>query len=140
VRLIVTILWCLAALLWLPWALLILRLLIELASGTPWNASFYLKPALVICWPVHGIFGPWQLVSLWPVAALCACGMSALGWRLYWLDQDGIMPRSARMVGWSIVVPLLAPFIMYHDAKRRHIEREYELESAVEEARDQAEG
>jgi hypothetical protein len=133
VRLLTTILWCLAALLWLPWALLVIRLGIDLALGIPPGASDYLRPALVGVWPVHG-WSSWGVVSWWPLAALAAMGLSALGWRLYWLDLDGLLPRGPRAVVLSISFPIAAPFLMYGDARRRHREKQQRLAQSTEEA------
>jgi hypothetical protein len=134
VRLIATILWCLAALCWLPWALLVVRLLIDVALGTPLSASPYFKPALIGLWPVHGWLA-WGIVSVWPLAALAGVGFSALGWRLYWLDLDGVLPRPPRVVVLSILIPVIAPFVMYGDARRRYAAKEAELEEEAEDAR-----
>jgi hypothetical protein len=135
VRLLATILWCLAALCWLPWALLVVRLSIDVALGTPLSASPYLWPAFVGFWPLHGWLD-WGVVSWWPLAALAGVGLSALGWRLYWLDQDGVMTRPPHVVVLSILVPLLAPFIMYGDARRRYSDKEAELEAEAQDARE----
>ena len=136
-RLIVTILWCLAALLWLPWALMFLRLIFDLATGTAWGQSFYVAPVFIGIWPVHGLFRPWEIVSWWPLSSLTGMLLSAAGWRIYWFDQDGIMTRPPTVIFLSIVLPVLAPFIMYGDARRRYIERELELDGSVNEAVEQ---
>jgi hypothetical protein len=145
-RLAVTTSWILAAVCWLPWALITLRLAVDLALGTGWNESPYVSPALIGLWP-----GPafrwwppagwiyWQVVSVWPLSALAGCALSAIGWRLYWLEQYGILTRPAWQVALSISVPPIAPFIMLGDARRRHREREAELELQVRQARGQRE-
>lgn len=130
-RLIVTIVWCLAALLWLPWALLVVRWGVDLALGVAPAASAYFKPALLGIWPVHGWLS-WGIVSWWPLGAATAMALSALGWRLYWLDLDGLLPRPPRVVLVSILIPLLAPFLMYGDARRRHAGKQAELSAEVE--------
>ena len=136
-RLIVTILWCLAALIWLPWALMFLRLVYDLATGTPWAQSFYVAPVFVGIWPVHGLFHPWSVVSMWPLACLAGMALSALGWRIYWFDLDGILTRPPFIVFLSIVLPVLAPFIMYGDARRRYLEQEMALDDSMNEALEQ---
>ena len=79
VRLIVTLLWCLAAICWLPWAALAVRLGIDLLLGTPWEQSYFVKPVLVALWPKAGLLGPWGIVSVWPLGALAGVTLSAVG-------------------------------------------------------------
>ena len=134
-RLVVTLLWCIAAVIWLPWALFKLRWLIDIAQGTPWDRSVYFPYVFMGLWPRYGWLRAWGVVSWWPVGALCGIALSAAGWRLYWLDQEGILTRPGWSVGLSIAVPPLAPFIMWADARRRHMQREALLESEVDDAR-----
>jgi hypothetical protein len=133
VRLIVTITWCLAALLWTPWALIALRLLVELALGTPFSQSAYVAPALMGLWPSYSWWS-WHVVSWYPICALLGIGLSAAGWRLYWWNEDGISTRPAQVVALSILCPLLAPCIMWRDARARHQARQAGLQAAVADA------
>lgn len=134
VRLVVTILWCLAALLWLPWALLAVRLIIDLALGTPWNESGFVQPVLMGLWPRYGWLD-WRIASWFPIAALLGMGLSYAGWRLYWWNEDGISTRPPLTVALSIIFPVAAPFVMWRDAVNRHRGREAALASAVDDAR-----
>ncbi len=145
-RLLVTILWVLAAVCWLPWFLIVLRLLADTALGTPIDQSRFLVPALQGVWPAigWGWWPPmrwlqWQIVSMWPVSAFFGIAICAAGWRIYWREQDGILTRPAWLVGLSIVAPILAPFIMYGDSRRRHLARESFLEAEVVDARERLE-
>lgn len=141
-RLITTILWVIGALCWFPWLLLLIALCIELALGVSWDQSVYARPALSGIWP--GVsFGwwplwrllSWQIISMWPISAVCGMALSAIGWRLYWIDQDAIMPRPAWQVAVSIAAPVIAPFIMWQDALHRHRIKETRLEREVQDAR-----
>ena len=141
-RLITTILWVSGALCWFPWLLLLVALGLELAQGVGWDKSVYSRPALIGIWP--GVtFGwwplwrllSWQIISMWPICAALGMALSALGWRIYWLDQEGIMPRPAWQVGLSIALPVMAPFIMWQDALRRHRRIETRLDNEVQDAR-----
>jgi len=145
-RLIVTVLWLIAALCWLPWFALVIALLVDIISGTPWDQSNYLQTALMGIWPQLGmeITSPltwlrWRIVSVYPVAAFIGVALSAVGWRIYWREQDGILTRSAWLVGLSIAVPVVAPFLMWGDARRRYLNREVILETEVLDARERLE-
>ena len=72
---------------------------------------------------------------MYPISAVFGIALTAIGWRVYWLDQDGIMPRPAALVVLSIVAPVIAPFIMWKDAIKRHRAKEAVLEQAVQDAR-----
>jgi hypothetical protein len=133
--LIVTIMWCLAALLWLPWALFAVRWGVDIAQGTPWDQSAYFQPVCMGIWPVHGWLRPWGIASWWPVLAFSAALTTAGGWRIYWLEQQGILSRPGWVVALSILLPPVSPFIMYCDARKRFAEREVELEAGVLDAR-----
>lgn len=135
-RLIVTIVWCLAALLWLPWALFALRWLIDIALGAQWDQSNYFIPVCMGLWPRYGWLRPWGIVSWWPVLAFCAALLTAAGWRFYWLEQDGVLTRPGWLVGLSIIVPPIAPFLMLGDARRRYEQHEAELEAQVQDAQE----
>lgn len=142
-RLITTALWILAALLWLPWALLALRLGIDLALfATPYGHSLDLSPyagpvldALVVHarWPQwdglrpHGGYFTASLGSLYPWSAVLGCALTALGWRLYWLAEEGRLRHGALPIGLSIAVPPLACWLMYGDARRRYFAAERQL-------------
>jgi hypothetical protein len=146
VRLITTLLWLLAALLWAPWALLVLRWLLDLALvatplGHSFAASSFTGPVLDLLlvqfrWPewynghlVGGYFIA-RIGSLYPWCALAACGLTALGWRLYWINEEGLIDASAGLVALSILVPPVAPLLMYRDARRRFLRAERELAAA----------
>jgi hypothetical protein len=135
-RLLITLLWCLAALLWLPWALMALRWLIDIALGATWDRSGYFTHVVMGLWPRYGWLRPWAVVSWWPVLATAAVALSAAGWRLYWVEQSGILTRPGWLVGLSIAVPPLAPCLMYGDARRRFLEREAALQEQVLDATD----
>lgn len=139
-RLLITLVWCVAALCWLPWFAVLLRLLLALMGWGDWQD--YLRPALVGLYPAIG-FGwwpptrwlAWSLASLYPVAALIGIALSALGWRVYRWEQDGILSRPGWLVGLSIIVPPLAPLIMWADARRRYRLKEADLQGEVDDAR-----
>lgn len=134
-RLIVTLMWCLAAICWLPWAALAVRLAVDLLQGTPWEQSYFVKPVLVALWPKAGWLQPWSITSVWPLAALAGMALSAAGWRIYWIEQQGVLTRGAFIVALSIIIPALAPLVMLADARRRHSRHEAELEAEVADAR-----
>jgi hypothetical protein len=136
-------LWLLAALLWLPWALLALRLGLDLAlAATPWGHSLAHSPfagpvldALIVQfrwpewrhWHLAGGYFIARVGSVYPWCALFACGLTAAGWRLYWLNEDGLLSAGPGLVAASIAVPPIAPFIMYRDARRRFLRAERQL-------------
>lgn len=134
-RLIVTLIWCLGAICWLPWAALAVRLAVDLLQGTPWEQSYFVKPVLVALWPKAGLLQPWSITSVWPLAALTGVALSAVGWRIYWVEQQGVLTRPAAVVALSVVIPALAPLVMLADARRRHARREAELDGEVVDAR-----
>ena len=134
VRLIVTIAWLLAALLWTPWALLLVRLMVDLAMGTPLSDSSFTAPVLMGLWPGYSWLS-WRIVSWYPICAVLGIGLSAAGWRVYWWNEDGILTRPGWLVALSILMPLLAPFLMWGDARSRHRARQTGLEAAVVDAR-----
>lgn len=140
VRLLVTSLWILAAVCWLPWFTLALRFLIGLALG---DHTEYFPLTFMGIWPGLNMgFWPlsrlllWRIVSWYPIAAWLGLALAAIGWRIYWREQDGILTRPAWLVALSIFVPPVAPFIMWADARRRHARKEAELELEVRDARD----
>ena len=142
-RLIVTILWIVAAVCWLPWFALAIRLIVDIAAGTPWDYSNFVRPALMGIWPDIGLglwplerLARWRIVSLYPVSAFIGVVLVAAGWRVYWREQDGLLTRPAWLVTLSILVPPLAPLLMWGDARRRHLARETQLEADVREARE----
>jgi hypothetical protein len=124
VRLVVTSLWVFAAVLWLGWALIALRLLIDTLGGVDFGSNPLFYTVFVPAWPklLSHPFGPWDFYSWWPLAALSAMGLVALGWRLYWLNENGLLYRPAWMITLSVLFPLIAPFLMLGDAQRRHKE------------------
>jgi hypothetical protein len=135
VRLIVTIVWCLAALIWLPWALFALRWLIDIALGATWDQSAYFPNVWMGLWPLNGWLRPWSIVSWWPVLATLALALTEAGWRLYRREQEGMLARPGWQISLSILVPPLAPFLMLGDARRRYWQREAELEAEVLDAK-----
>ena len=86
-------------------------------------------------WPLDRLLN-WRIVSWYPVSAWIGIILVASGWRVYWREQDGILTRPGWLVALSIVAPVLAPFIMWGDARRRHKRKENELEYNVDDARD----
>ncbi len=135
VRLIITIAWCLAALMWTPWALLLVRLLIDLALGTPLSQSDFTAPVLLGIWPGYSWLS-WRIVSWYPVSAVLGMIIAALGWRLYWWNENYALSRPGWVVVLSICCPVLCPFIMWRDARRRYFKRQTSLECAVDDARE----
>jgi hypothetical protein len=132
--------WILGAVCWLPWFALALRFAIGLSLGDQsdyFQAAFMgIWPRLNMgLWPLYRLF-LWRVVSWYPVSAWLGMLLAAVGWRIYWREQDGILTRPAWVVGLSIIVPPLAPFIMWLDARRRYARKEVELELEVVDARD----
>jgi hypothetical protein len=154
-RLIVTLLWLLAGMLWLPWALLALRLLLDLLLGvTPglthlghaWAASPYSPPVvdlLILNYRlphfdehkhfIHGWFTA-RMGSMYAWAALAGCALTAAGWRLYWIGEEGLLRHGARAIAASVLVPPLASVLMYRDAQLRYRAAEAELAGARQDA------
>jgi len=132
--------WILAAVCWLPWFAMLVRYLAGIALGD--QAEYFrlvfmgVWPGLNMgLWPLERLFY-WQIVSWYPVSAVIGMALSAIGWRIYWREQDGILTRPAGLVVLSILVPLVAPFLMWGDARRRHRTKEAELDVNVVDARD----
>jgi len=135
--------WLLAAVLWLPWALLALRLGLDLALvATPWGHTFAHSPyagavfdALLVQfrwpewyhWHLAGGFFNARIGSLYPWCALAGCVLTALGWRLYWINEEGLLSASRGQIAASIILPPLASFIMYRDARQRYLRAERQL-------------
>lgn len=142
-RLITTALWLLASLLWLPWALLALRLLLDLAlAATPyghgWSTSPYASPvldAIVVQsrlpqldgWRPAGGYFTAHIGSMFPWCALAGCLLTALGWRIYWLGEEGRLRHGPLPVALSTLCPPLATWLMYGDARRRYFTAERKL-------------
>jgi hypothetical protein len=142
VRLLVTGLWLLAALCWLPWLALLVRLGVELALDGPWVYELA-RRTLIGIWPKAGMgLWPldrlllWQVISWYPISAVLGMALAAVGWRIYWREQDGRLTRPAWLVALSVALPPLAPLLMYGDARSRHWRKERELEDSVEDARE----
>jgi len=140
VRLLVTSLWILAAVCWLPWLALALRFAVGLALGD--QADYFplafmgVWPGLNMgLWPVSRLL-LWRIVSWYPICACLGMALAAVGWRVYWREQDGILTRPAWLVALSIIVPPVAPFVMWADARRRYLQKEAELDNEVRDARD----
>jgi hypothetical protein len=129
-RLAVAILWCIAAVIWLPWFALLVRLAVDVISGVPITYSEYLNPALVPVWPTYGWLH-WSIVSWWPILALLAMALVYTGWRFLWWEQDWQRTHSTAAVALSVAVPPLAPIILYRDARRRFIQRNMNLQETV---------
>ena len=111
-RLIVTILWSIAALCWLPWAVMLVRLLVDLALGTPPLESGYLPLVVQGLWPRWQIIGPWYIHSWFPVCAFLGSALVASGWRIYWVNEYYRLTRPIPKVILSILVPPYAVFLM----------------------------
>ena len=133
-RLVVTLLWIIAALCWLPWACVLLRLMLDVGLGTPLQESNYLPFVVQGLWPRWQILGVWYIHSWFPVCAFLACALTALGWRLYWINEGERLTRPLFRVGLSILVPPYAVYLMFDDARRRHNAREMELAHEAEDA------
>lgn len=127
------VLWVLASLCWLPWALLLVRLGADLAQGVPAASSGAYEPVLVPIAPSFGWSG-WHIVSAYPIAALVSFGLSALGWRLSWIIRDGILRRNGFQIGLSILVPPIALFFAWLDARAEHQQCNALLRAGAEEA------
>lgn len=134
-RLIVTILWSIAALCWLPWAFVLLRLLVDIATGTALMESRFLPFLVQGLWPRWQILGPWYIHSWFPVSAFLGCAMTAVGWRIYWVNEGYRLTRPVARVVISILVPPYAVWLMYDDSRIRHISHEEELQQETEDAR-----
>jgi hypothetical protein len=130
VRLLITAMWILGAILWLPWFALVIRLLVDVAGGTPLLQSDFINPALVGPWPTLG-WGVWQVVSWYPVSAVLGMALVAVGWRIYWREQDFRLTRSPGIVALSIALPVVAPFIMLGDARRRQQQIDRRLSASL---------
>ena len=133
-RLLVTILWGIAALCWLPWACMLIRLLIDVGMGSGLQESRYLPFVVQGLWPRWQLLGIWYIHSWFPVCAFLGCAMTAVGWRVYWVSENYRLTRPLARVILSILVPPYAVYLMYDDARRRHNAREMELAHEAEDA------
>jgi len=131
--------WSLAALMWVPWFAILVTLVIDSLLHGDFLGSIYFVPALVGISPQFHWLGPWVIHSWWVIGAVVSCGLVAAGWRIYWFDQDGILTRSRKVIVLTIIIPALAPLVMYKDAVRRHTRAETKLEADVDEARQRLE-
>jgi hypothetical protein len=145
-RLATTIFWLIGTLLWLPWALLVLRLALDLALlatpwGHSWNNSAYAGPVAdmllvqfrwpdLVGWHLAGGYFIARVGSLYPWCALAGCALTALGWRLYWINEEGLLNYGPGAIAASILLPPLAPLMMYRDARRRYFQSEAQLAAA----------
>lgn len=113
--------WVLAAVLWLGWAMLAARLLVETLMGGDISGNPLFNIVLIPAWPVtmQMPFGPWRMISWWPICALTAMLLVGIGWRLYWKNEDGLLYRPGWQILLSVLFPILAPFMMYGDSVRR---------------------
>jgi hypothetical protein len=137
------ILWLCAALMWLPWFALVLRYLLDIALGADPRYSDFLKPAFVGLWPKvgFGIWPPvqllyWKVVSWFPVTAVLAMAVVLLGWRIYYIERGFLLTRTRGWLLLSTLVPPVAPFLAWFDARLWHDAREEELEAEVQDARE----
>ena len=137
-RLAAAILWGLASLMWLPWAAVAVRFVVDLASGTPFSRSQFLNSALAPVWP-RTSWLDWHIVSWVPLFALAAFGLAYAGWRLFWWERDWQRGYSGWLVSLSILVPPVALILLYRDARRRFRQRNAELQAAADEARERLE-
>jgi hypothetical protein len=128
-------LWLLGSIFWLPWALLLLRLLADLALGTPPADSSFTAPLFFALRPHYG-WRDWRVDSWFPICALLGMGMSAVAWRITWLLRDALLRRNAAQILLSVAIPPLALYFAWRDAKADHFERNLELEEAAQDARD----
>ncbi len=134
-RLIVTILWGIAALCWLPWSFLLIRFLVDIAMGTPLMESSYLPLLVQGLWPRWQVLGVWYIHSWFPVSAFIGSALTALGWRIYWVSEGYRLTRPVAQIVFSILVPPYAVYLMFDDSRRRHNEREMELAHESEDAK-----
>jgi hypothetical protein len=133
-RFIVTILWGIAALCWLPWSLVLIRLLVDIGLGQAPLDSQYLPLVVQGLWPRWQILGIWYVHSWFPVCAFLGMALTATGWRLYWINEGERLTRPVPQVVLSILVPPYALYLMFDDARRRHNARELELANEAEDA------
>ena len=68
-RLLTTVLWSLATIMWLPWFAVFVALIVDVSRGKAPADSEYLNPALIGVWPVHGWLS-WGVISWLPIVAL----------------------------------------------------------------------
>jgi hypothetical protein len=154
VRLIVTLVWLFAALLWLPWGMLVLRLALDLLLGLipgvahlghSWSASPYVQPVFdalsVRCgwpqWEHSRLAAGWftaRIGSVYPWAALASCALTGAGWRLYWIAEEGLLRHGPRAMVLSTLLPPLASLLMYRDAQLRYRAAEADLAGARQDA------
>jgi hypothetical protein len=134
-RLAVAILWSLATLMWLPWFAVLVRFIVDLASGTPFAVSEYLNPALIGIWPVRG-WASWGIVSWVPILGASSMLMTYIGWRFFWWWDDWKVSYPTLPVVLSVLIPPLALILLYRDARRRFAQRNAELQQAVDDARE----
>lgn len=133
VRIVPLLLWLVGSIMWLPWLVLLLRLLIDLALGVPLSDSRFLNPALVGFWPVLG-WRHWQLVSWWPLLALLAVALSAWAWRLKAHMEDHLLYASGLGRLASTLIPPLALWLAYLEARQNRTVSNELLDEAVSEA------
>ena len=88
-RLIVTIIWSIGAICWIPWFLVFIRLLVDIASGIAPDASPFLPLLLKGLWPRWQILGPWYINSWYPRLRI-PCIFDCCGWMADLLVQRGI--------------------------------------------------
>jgi hypothetical protein len=118
---------------WLPWFVLFVRLLVDLALGVPLDDSRFLNPALVGVWPVLG-WRHWQLVSWWPILALLAVMLSAWAWKLKARMEDYLLFTSGLGRLGSTLIPPLALWQAYSEARQNRAAKNELLDEAVTEA------
>ena len=133
-RLIVSILWGIAAICWLPWSFVLIRLLVDLGMGTAFGESKFLPLLIQGLWPRWQLLGPWYIHSWFPVCAFLGCLLTAIGWRIYWVNEGYRLTRPLARVILSILIPPYACWLMYSDAVRRHYQHETELMHEAEDA------
>jgi hypothetical protein len=134
VRLVVAFLWSFAAILWLPWCATFVRLLIDLATGVPLLSSDYFTQAFVPFWPVRWYL--WHVFSWLPVLPLLTAGLVYIGWRYFWWADDWVPSYRTPTVVLTMLVPPVAPFLLFRDARLRFHRRNAKLQVAVDDALD----
>jgi small-conductance mechanosensitive channel len=133
VRLITTVLWSLASIIWLPWFATQVRLVIDLASGVPLLDSDYFTQAFVPVWPIHSWY-VWDFFSWIPLAALLAMLLVYIGWRFFWWADDWVPSYRLPAVVATMLIPPVSLFLLKRDTRRRFQQRNASLQNAVDDA------
>ena len=118
---------------WLPWLAVVIRLTVDLAMGVSLTSSEFFTQAFVPFWPVHSWY-VWRVFSWLPLLPLISAALVYAGWRLFWWADDWVPSYRTPTVVLSMLVPPVAPFVLYGDARRRFRQRNAKLQDAVDDA------